>query len=147
MNLSGIGYIGVEVPDLDAWNDYCTGVLGLAQVTPGGGGADASYMKLDDRTWRLAARQAATAGLDFLGFEVRGPREYQAALEHLGGASVAVKAAMAEELADRGVQAMSWFHDPAGNRLEVFWDRPRTAPSSRRSARRSSTPSAAWATR
>ncbi|AVP71414.1 VOC family protein [Prescottella equi] len=121
MNLRGIGYIGLNVPSRQEWDEFATAVVGLEQVTRPAGDGDASYFKADNRSWRIATRECATPGIGFIGFEVGDRARFDDAVSALETAGAAPKAATERELAERGVQNMAWFEDPAGTRLEVFW--------------------------
>lgn len=121
MNLRGIGYIGLNVPNRLEWDKFATDIVGLEQATLPAGDADASYFKADNRTWRIAVRESDTSGVDFIGFEVNDRPSFEAAVRSVEAAGVTPTAATASELAERGVQAMAWFPDPEGVRLEIFW--------------------------
>ncbi|UVE93804.1 VOC family protein [Dietzia sp. B32] len=121
MQLRGIGYITVNVPDLAAWNTFATDVVGVQQVTPAGADTELSYFKADKRTWRLAARQAEKPGIHNIGFDVVGRADFDEAVRQLKAAGADPVQATAEELAARGVADMVWFTDPGGIRLEIFW--------------------------
>ncbi|WP_182357269.1 VOC family protein [Tomitella gaofuii] len=121
MNLRGIGYIGLNVPDRQAWDRFAAEVVGLEPVARTAGDPDASYFTADERQWRIAVREAATAGVGFVGFEVPGEAAFDEVVTSLVEAGVALTAATPEELRERGAQAMVWFDDPEGTRLEIFW--------------------------
>ena len=133
----GLGYVGVVAPDPVAWREFATGVCGfvpagivpgprpsgLALPTPDAGGLAADgtcYLKLDRRQWRLAVHPGANAGLAYLGFELRTPRDFDRAVERLGDEKVAVRPGTRAELDARGVARLAVFQDPFGHRLELF---------------------------
>ena len=66
MNLRGVGYVGLDVPDVAAWTDFATGVIGLMPVDPpaGGDAAGDAYFTSDDRQWRVALHRSDRAHPD-----------------------------------------------------------------------------------
>lgn len=121
MNLRGIGYIGVNVPDQQVWNDFAANVVGLQPVDPLTPGDPASYFRADDRRWRVAVHQSTSAGIAFVGFEVVGESDFLAAVAHLEAEGAAPKPATPELLASRGVRGLVTVEDPAGTCIEIFW--------------------------
>ena len=124
MNLRGIGYFGLAVPDVAQWSDFATSVIGLMPVAAPNGttASDAgTYFKADDRQWRIALHQAEQPGLAYVGFEVLDEAAFHAAVAHLEAEGVGPKSATDDELAARGVRAMAHVQDPSGTRVEVFW--------------------------
>jgi 3,4-dihydroxy-9,10-secoandrosta-1,3,5(10)-triene-9,17-dione 4,5-dioxygenase len=141
MEIRQLGYLGLQASDPKAWLDFATRVCGLmpARVLPGeawgmpgqpagsppsagsGIASDGSvYLKLDDWQWRVALHPAEGPGLRYLGFELRGPEELDAAVAELEARGVAVQRATAAELEARAVHGMAHLRDPAGNRVELF---------------------------
>ncbi len=85
MGVASLGYIGFEVSDLKAWDDYLTGFLGLM---PGhGNGASARY-RMDDRAFRIHLDKGAADDISFIGLEVETPEGLQALRERLEKAGV-----------------------------------------------------------
>jgi 2,3-dihydroxybiphenyl 1,2-dioxygenase len=139
IELRGIAYLGLSVPDVDAWSEFATDVIGLmqARMTPeqDPGSADASgaaavsqgsasasaYLKADDRVWRIALHAADQPGLAYAGFEVRDERSFAAAVEHLRTAGCDPVPGTAAEIAQRCVRDLVWVRDPSGVRVEVCW--------------------------
>jgi len=124
MNLRGIGYIGLAVPDVAQWSDFATSVIGLMPIAPPAGASapeSVAYFKGDDRQWRIALHQADSPGLAYVGFEVRDDTAFRAAVAHLEAESLGPKSATDDELAARGVRAMVHVADPSGTRIEIFW--------------------------
>lgn len=119
MDLLGIGYLGLTVPDVAAWADFATGVVGMEAVAASGG--DARHFRADDRQWRLALHEGGAPGIAYVGFEVTGETAFGAALAHLDAEGAAYAHATDDDLAARGVRAMVHLQDPSGNRVEIFW--------------------------
>lgn len=119
MNLLGIGYLGLTVPDVAAWSDFATSIIGLQRVD--GPSRDAPYFRADDRQWRLTLRQGDRPGIAFVGFEVNDEAAFDAAVAHLEAEGAKAQPATQDELAERGVCGMVHLEDPSGLRIEVFW--------------------------
>jgi len=128
MELRGLGYVGLNVPDPAAWARFATDVCGLmlAPHVPGkagsgdGLGTDGSvYLKLDARQWRLALHRG-TPGVAYLGLEVSSLTALAAATAELERGGVALRRGSSDELEARGVGGLVVLQDPAGNRVELF---------------------------
>ena len=117
MEISALGYIGINSSQLDQWDRMATGLLGMQQVDRGG---KMRAFRMDDRKQRLIVDGSSDAGLTVMGWEVPST----VALDKLAGRleSHGVKVTRgARALADeRHVAELIVFADPAGNRLEAF---------------------------
>jgi 3,4-dihydroxy-9,10-secoandrosta-1,3,5(10)-triene-9,17-dione 4,5-dioxygenase len=141
MQIRQLGYAGLEGPDPKAWLDFATRICGLmpARAVPGepwgmpgampagsisggsGVAADGSvFLKMDEWQWRVALHPAPAPGLRYLGLELRGPSELEAACAELAARGLAPTAATPAELEARAVHGMAHLRDPAGNRIELF---------------------------
>lgn len=122
MDLLGLAYLGLGVPDVDAWRRFGIDVIGLmpASQPPVAEAADVAYLKADDRQWRVALHRSEVAGVLYAGFEVGSEVEFAAAvaaLEAAGGWTPGSEA----EIGARGVRDLVWATDPSGVRVEVCW--------------------------
>ena len=120
--ISALGYLGVEVSDLDAFAGYATGVLGLmpAEGAPKNGG-DVRRYRLDAQAWRIEARTGARDDLAFAGFEVAGAPELAALADRLTSAGVEVTQGGSDLAADRGVCGLVTCRDPDGLGVEIYY--------------------------
>ena len=131
MQLGGIAYLGLDVPDVAAWARFATEVVGLAVVAPAGGpgpdpataDADSGVVRLkaDERQWRVALHAADEPGIRYVGFDVRDEAAFDAALAHLAAAGADCTRGTAAECAARRVRDLVWLTDPSGVRVEVAW--------------------------
>jgi 2,3-dihydroxybiphenyl 1,2-dioxygenase len=121
MELAGLAYLGLDVPDAGSWRTYATDVIGLMPATNPPPGDAAAYLKADERQWRVAIHESATPGLRYAGFEVRSERAFVAAVEHLYASGATVTTGTADECAARGVRELVWLVDPSGVRVELCW--------------------------
>ena len=120
--ISALGYLGVEVSDLDAFAGYATGVLGLmpAEGAPKNGG-DVRRYRLDAQAWRIEARTGARDDLAFAGFEVAGAPELATLADRLTSAGVEVTQGGSDLAADRGVCGLVTCRDPDGLGVEIYY--------------------------
>jgi len=120
--ISALGYLGVEVSDLDAFAGYATGVLGLMPAEGGGPGiGDVRRYRLDAQAWRIEARRGARDDLAFAGFEVAGAAELAAMADRLSAAGVEVTDGGSDLAADRGVCGLVSCRDPDGLGVEIYY--------------------------
>jgi 2,3-dihydroxybiphenyl 1,2-dioxygenase len=136
MSVIGLGYVGLEVSDVAAWQTWAGDFLGLmpAPASPAG----IERLRLDGHAWRIALTPGETDDLAFAGFEVAGPAELAALVARLEAGGVEVEAADAALLAERGVMGLARCRDPEGLEVELYYgpthlsDRPFVSPQAAR---------------
>jgi 2,3-dihydroxybiphenyl 1,2-dioxygenase len=117
MDIQALGYVGLRASDLDEWQSYGTGLLGLQLVDRS---AKSLAFRMDDRKQRFIVSDEAGQGASFYGWEVADAAGLDALAARLERAGIAV-ARGARALADeRFVKDLIIFNDPVGNRIEVF---------------------------
>lgn len=135
IDLRGVSYLGLRVPDVDAWCEFATGVIGLMParavpgddpMTPASGGtgraADGSaFLKADDRVWRVGLHAGDRPGVAYAGFEVAGEQSFADAVAHLRAEGAPIVVGTPEEVAQRAVRELVWCTDPSGVRVEICW--------------------------
>ena len=141
MKIKAVGYVGIGASAPQAWLSYGTDILGMmpARVVPGeewgmpgesgltrqgsGIAADGSiYLKMDERQWRIAVHpDADERGLLYLGLELEGHLELDAAVRELREQKIEVRVGTETEARARAVSGIVYLHDPAGNALELFY--------------------------
>jgi 2,3-dihydroxybiphenyl 1,2-dioxygenase len=112
-----LGYVGIRSSKLDDWAAFGSRFLGMQLVERSSG---ALSFRMDDRKQRLVVSAADGEGPAFYGWEVADAAAldaYAAQLERAGVTVARGARALAEE---RKVRDLIVFHDPIGNRLEVF---------------------------
>ena len=117
MEITALGYVGIQSSRLDDWARMATGLLGMQQVDRGG---QLRAFRMDDRKQRLIVDGAGDAGLAVMGWEVATSAELEqlaARLDDHGTAVTRGSRALADQ---RHVAELISFRDPAGNPLEVF---------------------------
>lgn len=123
MHLLGIAYLGLDVPDVDAWTTFGTDVVGMmpARLRPAGTPEDVVLLKADERQWRVALHPAERGGLRYAGFELGSRAAFELAVAHLGAEGAAFEHGTAEDCAARGVRDLVALVDPSGVRVELTW--------------------------
>jgi 2,3-dihydroxybiphenyl 1,2-dioxygenase len=117
MELLSLGYVGVGARDLDDWAEFGTKLLGM-QITERTGSGLA--LRMDDRRQRLVIDRTAPEGSRYFGWEVADSAALGAVAAKAERAGHAVSRASASLADQRFVREMIAFHDPVGNRIEVF---------------------------
>jgi len=117
--ITGLGYLGLGVKDVDAWESFSTQILGLQS----GGRTDDGrlLLRMDEYAYRLALHRDDSDDIAYAGWEVAdaaGLREVAARLRAIG---VEVTAGSAEHAKLRGVTELIRFTDPSGVRSEAFY--------------------------
>ncbi|HTS92597.1 MAG TPA: VOC family protein [Stellaceae bacterium] len=119
MNLEAqLGYLGLEVSDIEAWRRFATEMLGLSIAAPRPDGA--LPLRMDGHDHRFLLHQGPADDAVYIGWEVADTIVLGAARDKLVRAGIAVRAATDAELESRGVQEMFHFEDPNGIRIEIF---------------------------
>jgi 2,3-dihydroxybiphenyl 1,2-dioxygenase len=116
MNLQALGYIGVGARNIDDWAGYASRFLGMQLVDKS---AATLAFRMDDRKQRLVVN-AGDDGPGFYGWEAADARALDALAAHLEKSTIKIARGARALAAERHVKDLIVFHDPAGNRLEVF---------------------------
>src|SRR5271165_477460 len=117
MEITALGYIGIQSSQMDQWGRMATDLLGMERVHRAG---KVNAYRMDDRKQRLIVDGSSDAGLAVMGWEVSSRAELDGLagrLDHHGVEVISGSRALADE---RHVAELISFTDPAGNPLEVF---------------------------
>lgn len=118
MAVTELGYMGLNVSDLEAWKPFARDVLGLEVVD--GAAGDRCFLRMDYWHHRLTLHGGGDDDLAYLGFRVAGPHEFVALQQSLAEADIAFRVASADEAEERCVLELIKLEDPDGNPIEVF---------------------------
>jgi 2,3-dihydroxybiphenyl 1,2-dioxygenase len=118
MEILGLGYLGLEANDPQAWSQYAPSVLGMAL---GPSDDDTVYLRMDDRHWRIAVYPGKRDRLSFLGWELKDRPSFEAALETLDAAGIPFKLGDNDLEEERGVHTLAQFQGPDGFDHELFY--------------------------
>ncbi len=121
MDIIGIGYLGFETANQDAWRDYGPQVMGFQVAPSPESDSDSLYFKMDDRRHRLAFHPGKIDRIAYIGWEAKGKLEFQAAVERFREHGVEVSVADQSLCERRGVKELVRFRDPVGYQHELFY--------------------------
>lgn len=119
MNILALGYIGFRSPRYEEFKEFGPEILGLQLMSDASDGG--VRLRLDDRHHRLNIHPGERDEVGYLGWELRGREEFEAALLHLENKGHKAVLATPDERSDRRVANMAWLMDPAGFRHEIFY--------------------------
>jgi 2,3-dihydroxybiphenyl 1,2-dioxygenase len=119
MDILGIAYLGFESPNAKAWTEFGPEVLGM-QLLPNTVD-ETTYLKMDDRRWRLAFHPGETDQLTYIGWELKWRPSWEAAIATLEGEGFDVTRESDEFAEQRGVREVASFTDPSGYRHELVY--------------------------
>ena len=117
MDIRGLGYIGIDVTDVEKWRTYGE-LLGMMVA-----GDDVGLrMRSDERPFRvLVGASDGSNGLAFSGWELPDADSLQCAKAELATAGITTETATAAECDRRRVRGLARATDPDGFALELFY--------------------------
>lgn len=116
MNIRGLGYLGINARDVEAWRRYAETLGAMTVHRPSG-----LRLRIDDRPFRVAVSATADEeGLAFTGWEVADADALDIAADHLRAAGRHVITAPEEEARARHVRGLVRTIDPGGFEIELF---------------------------
>lgn len=115
--VEALGYIGLEVSDLDAWKTFAVDELGFQWCPREDGTVD---LRMDAYSYRIRLHEGPRDDYAYAGWEVADKAALDALVERLSAAGTQVERA-ADLAADRRVTELVRFNDPEGNRHEAFY--------------------------
>jgi 3,4-dihydroxy-9,10-secoandrosta-1,3,5(10)-triene-9,17-dione 4,5-dioxygenase len=119
MSVTALGYLHLDVTDLDAWQIFAGQFLAMQTVE--GPEDQSSYFRIDDLAYRLVVSKADKPGLRAVGFQVADRRALDSCEQALQAAGVDPWRGSAKQCELRGVTGLLLFSDPSGNRVELFY--------------------------
>jgi biphenyl-2,3-diol 1,2-dioxygenase len=114
-----LGYLGLNVKNLEEWERFATDILGLeiAGRRPDG----TLLLRMDENHHRFILQQDDTDDLAFIGWEVTDAAELHELKSQLEAAGVGVKEGSRELAQLRGVAELISFRDPNGIPSEAYF--------------------------
>lgn len=117
MAICALAYLGIRSDKLDDWSTFAGQLLGMQKID--GAGKSLAF-RMDDQAQRLVVSDEPGETLAFMGFEVEGRDELDRYAARVEAAGLSVHHGT-QALADRRlVDALIWFEDPVGNRVELI---------------------------
>ena len=118
-SVTQLGYLGIGVSDLVAWELFATQTLGLQN---NGHDADGTlFLKMDEYHHRFALHANGSDDVMYVGWEVANEQALQALSTQLQAAGVQVTPGSAELAGARRVVALITCNDPNGIATEIFY--------------------------
>ena len=120
MSVCGLGYVGINVTNLDAWLELTTEILGMEAVYREN--SSAVDLRLDDWHHRFALYPGDVDGIQYVGWDTPSVTELENLVDRLRDYGISVNEAEDSLKNERAVRELYWFDDPAsGNRTELFF--------------------------
>src|SRR5712692_419607 len=94
-SIAQLGYLGLGVADLPAWERFATGVLGLA--VDARGSDETLYLRMDEYSYRLAVHPDRSDDILYVGWEAADAQALRAIAEQISAAGVTVREGSPEE--------------------------------------------------
>lgn len=117
MSVSQLGYIGLEVEDMAAWQSLATEVLGF-EVRGDSDGPQ--YLRIDERHHRFALYPAKENKLAYFGWDAGTSDNFDVLVSALENAGVKITQGTEADRKDRKVERLVKFQDPGGFNVELF---------------------------
>src|ERR1700687_1867385 len=92
-SVSQLGYLGLKVSNLDAWEKFATQIMGIESV---GRNENSGLMfRIDEYQYRFVLEQGAKDDLDLIGWQVDDERALSAVADQLTAAGIEVQGGLA----------------------------------------------------
>jgi biphenyl-2,3-diol 1,2-dioxygenase len=117
--ITGLGYVGLGVKNVDAWESFGTQILGLEN----GGCTDdgRQLLRMDEYEYRFALHHDDADDIAYAGWEVADASGLREIAERLRTIGVEVSAGTTEDTKIRRVTELIKFTDPNGVACEAFY--------------------------
>ncbi len=114
-----LGYLGLNVTDLDAWRSYATECVGFEIVESGKD--DNFHLRMDLQHHRFTVHKSDEDDMAYMGWRVAGQEEFKAMQKTLTDAGVEYRVGSQEEASERHVLAILKLEDPSGTATEIYY--------------------------
>ncbi|MFC8434136.1 VOC family protein [Streptomyces sp. NPDC057253] len=121
LEVTSLGYLVITAEDVAAWRTFAESVLGM-QVgqSPDGSDDGSLYLRVDERSWRVAVQRGADGGLTAIGLEVSSREAFENLRKRLSNSGIEIEDE--PQLAERrGVLDVFRTHDPSGHPVEFYY--------------------------
>lgn len=122
MSTSGLGYIAINVQEIDEWKTFGSDILGL-MLNSDTSTEETLYFRMDDHPHRLVLNKSDEDKLAAVGWEYANEAAFEAVIEALEAAGQSVTRGDESGAKQRQVTDYAVSSDPAGNPIEVFYGR------------------------
>lgn len=122
MAVASIGYLRIQTPDVDAWMEFGTRVLGLMEAARDDA-QGARFLRMDDHPFRFMVERGSEDKLLACGLEYRSKQDFDVACTALEEAGFKPDSGDAAAARRRCTSAFATVTDPCGNVLELYYGR------------------------
>ncbi|WP_326835106.1 VOC family protein [Amycolatopsis rhabdoformis] len=119
MGIRKLGYVGLNVTDVDAWIDLLGRTLGIGVTQAKSGTEEVVLAELDEFKYRVALYRSTVDTPREVGWIVDSPSELDRLARRLADAGFSVVEGTPDEKELRGATHLRWFTDPVGYRVEL----------------------------
>ncbi|MET7990753.1 VOC family protein [Amycolatopsis sp. NPDC005232] len=119
MGIRKLGYVGLNVTDVDAWIDLLGRTLGIGVTHAKSGTHEVVLAELDEFKYRVALYRSTVDTPREVGWIVDSPSELDRLTQRLTDAGFTVAEGTEDEKELRGATHLRWFTDPVGFRVEL----------------------------
>ena len=117
--ITQLGYLGLSVSDINAWEHFATHTLGLQVSERGDDGS--LFLRTDEYHHRFLVHPTGKDDLAYIGWEVKDEHGLRAMAEQLTASGIEVKKGTQAEAEARRVVDLLTFKDPSGIASEIFY--------------------------
>jgi len=117
--ITQLGYLGLSVSDINAWEHFATHTLGLQVSERGDDGS--LFLRTDEYHHRFLVHPTGKDDLAYIGWEVKDEDALRAMAEQLTASGIEVKKGTQAEAEARRVVDLLTFKDPSGIASEIFY--------------------------
>lgn len=118
-DIASLGYMLVNSDELDSWENFAGSGLGMQVIDRS---TNTLAFRMDDYSKRLMISKASEETLYTIGWQAESASALDRIAERLQNADVEVQTGQSSLAEQRMVKDLIVFKDPAGNRIEVFYD-------------------------
>lgn len=118
VGVTELGYVGIGVKDMAAWEQFACGILGMEWSDEGEG--DRCYLRMDYWHHRVVVHNDGGDDMLYSGYRVAGPDEFVGMQRQLKELGIDFRVGSPEEAAERRVLEVLKLEDPAGVPVEIF---------------------------
>src|ERR1700756_1974343 len=118
-SVTQLGYLGLDVGNLAAWETFATEVLGLEVAAKGADGS--LFLRADENHHRFVVQQGSADDVAFLGWEVADQGALRELAAQLRNDGITVTEGSADDAHARGVVEIVKFNDPNNIPCEAYY--------------------------
>lgn len=117
--ITELGYVGLDVSNLDAWKSFATEVVGMECV--GGNEDDRAYLRMDAWHHRIVLHRSERDDLAYVGWRVADEDSLDAIAKRLQEGGYEFRVGTEAEADERRVMGLLKTVSPGGIPTEIFW--------------------------